>query len=64
MDNITQAFTEFARFALDEGYTDKNCMDYLYKLNDDFRTNEIANNIFPLIFNIEQIKRKEMEKVD
>lgn len=58
MESAIKAFEDFAKEAIHKGYEPDNCLNYLYSLNDNFKNDAAANNIFPTVFGIEFCKHK------
>lgn len=64
---IIQAITGFAEEALYNGYTHSNCLEYLYSLNSNFRTDELGKQIFTTSFALKEtqmLKRKRQDELD
>lgn len=58
MDSIQESFTAFAQEAYEKGYTTENCLDYLYELDPIFKTDKLAQQLFPTIFGLVYCKNK------
>ena len=54
-----EEFKQFALICIDNNcLTPKDACDYMIKINPNFKNDKIFNSLYPIIFNIEIIKRK------